>query len=189
MEGAPAEDITGLLRAWAKGDEVALERLIPLVDGPLRRTAKQYLHGRFRDAALGTGSLVNETYLRLITARRLTCEDRGHFFALSAHVMRGILVDHARSRRSNRRGGGMNTATLDTNAVGLADRTVDLVAIDDALNALSKLDARRARVVELRFFGGFSVDETAEALNVSPETVKRDWRLAKIWLLRELSRR
>jgi RNA polymerase sigma-70 factor (ECF subfamily) len=189
MSPAETHEITDLLRAWAKGDEMALEHLIPLVDGPLRRAAKHYLHHRFRDATLETGSLVNETYLRLIAARRLTYEDRGHFFALSAHVMRGILVDHARSRRSAKRGGGVNSATLDTNAAGLADQTADLLAIDDALDALSKLDGRKARVVELRFFGGFSAEETAEALDVSPETVRRDWRLAKVWLLRELSRR
>lgn len=189
MEQATAHDITELLQAWARGDEMALEHLVPLVDRPLRRAAKSYLHGRFRDATLDTGSLVNETYLRLIAAKQLTCEDRGRFFGLCAHIMRGILVDHARSRRSVKRGGGLNPATLDTPALAVSHPSADLVALDDALNALSKLDGRKARMVELRFFGGFSVEQTAEVLNVSPETVKRDWRLAKIWLLRELSRR
>ena len=182
-------EITELLRAWAKGDESALEHLIPLVEGQLRRAAKRYLEGKFRNASLDTASLVNETYLKLIAARRLTWQDRAHFFALSAHMMRGILVDYVRSCDSARHGGDLRRTTLDTNVPALDDRSADLVAIDEALNALSKLDARKAQVVELRFFGGYSVEESAEFLNVSPETVMRDWRLAKMWLLRELSRR
>jgi RNA polymerase sigma factor (TIGR02999 family) len=187
MEGGATQEITALLRAWARGDPNALAHLVPLVDPPLRRTARHFLKGRFSHLTLNTVSLINETYLKLIAAKQVTWNDRQHFFALSAHMMRGILVDYARSRASAKRGGNVSTTSLDESGIAGVSRSVDVIAIDEALNELFKLDPRKGRVVELRFFGGYNVEETARILDVSPETVKRDWRLAKIWLLHELN--
>ena len=181
------EDMSGLLQAWSQGDERALERLIPLVDRELRQVARRYLENRRPGAALQTTSLLNETYVRLMGLRSPACDDRVHFFALCASIIRGILVDHARARASAKRGQGVAPMPLEEAQAVSPERTRDVVAIDDALTALSKLDPRRGRVVELRFFGGLNIEETAEALRISPETVKRDWRVAKLWLLQELS--
>lgn len=181
------QEITVLLRAWSRGDERALERLVPLVDVELRRISKQYLRRTHRGATLTTTDLVNEAYVRLIEAKP-SCQDRVHFFALCARVMRGILVDHARAHQSAKRGGAALRVPLDQDLAVSREAASDLVAIDEALSALSNVDERKAQVVELRFFGGLTVDETAEVLTVSPETVMRDWRLAKAWLMRELTR-
>jgi RNA polymerase sigma factor (TIGR02999 family) len=182
------QDITGLLRAWSQGDQAALERLIPLVDGELHRIARRCLDRKGLHATLDTTSLVNEAYLRLMDVKQVSWSDRAHFLALGASIMRGILVDHARAHLSAKRGRGAQPVSLDEAAVASAERTSDLVAIDDALSELSRLDPRRGRVVELRFFGGMSVEETAEVLGISAATVMRDWTVARLWLMRELTR-
>jgi RNA polymerase sigma factor (TIGR02999 family) len=182
------QEITSLLQAWCRGDEKALERLVPLVDGELRRITRRQRGKLRRDATLTTTALVNEAYVRLIEVRQTSWQHRAHFFALCARVMRGILVDHARAHGSAKRGGGSLHVPLDEALVVSRERSSDLVAIDDALNELAKMDPRKGRVVELRFFGGLTVEETAEVLSVSAETVLRDWRLARMWLVRELSR-
>lgn len=189
MEAAPAgREVTGLLRAWSQGDEQALERLTPLVYDELRRIAGRYMARERPDHTLQATALVNEAYLRLVDAKGVSWQDRAHFFAISARTMRHILVDFARSRRYQKRGGGAEPVSLEESLVIQGQPGADLVALDDALNALAEMDARSSRVVELRFFGGLTVEETAEVLKVSPETVMRDWKLAKAWLLRELSR-
>jgi len=185
MEPAPSQEITGLLRAWSEGDQAALERLIPMINGEVRRIAKRFLEKERPDPTLQTTALVNEAYLRLIDAKHARWQDRAHFFAACAQIMRRILVDHARTRRAAKRGGGVEAVPLNEELVS-PERNSDLVAIDEALQALGKMDPRKGRVVELRFFGGLSVEETAEVLKVSSQTVLRDWRLAKAWLLREL---
>jgi RNA polymerase sigma factor (TIGR02999 family) len=181
-------DVTDLLLAWRAGDPSALDRLMPAVHEELRRLARRQMRGERRDHTLQTTALVNEAYLRLIDLSRVRWQDRAHFFAMSARLMRCILVDHARSRQYQKRSGGSLRVTLDEALVGAPERGADLVALDDALDALAAVDARKSQVVEMRFFGGLSVDETAEALRVSGQTVMRDWRLAKAWLLRELAR-
>jgi RNA polymerase sigma factor (TIGR02999 family) len=189
MEAAPAgSDVTGLLRAWGQGDEQALERLAPLVYQELRRIAGRYMARERPDHTLQATALVNEAYVRLVDAKGVSWQDRAHFFAISARTMRHILVDFARSRRYKKRGGGADPVSLDESLVIQGRPGADLVALDDALNAFAAVDARSSRVVELRFFGGLTVEETAEALKLSPETVMRDWKLAKAWLLRELNR-
>lgn len=183
------EDITGLLRAWTAGDHQALERLIPVVEPELRRIAHQRLnqsHGR-TGSSLNTTALVNEACLHLLAGHELTSLDRLHFFALCARIMRAILVDHARARHSAKRGAGEHPLPLLEDKVPAPEPDTGLLAIDEALDALVRIDARKGRVVELRFFGGLTVDETAEVLGISPNTVKRDWQLAKLWLLREMS--
>jgi RNA polymerase sigma factor (TIGR02999 family) len=187
MRSETRRDITALVRAWSQGDRGALERLIPLVDQELRRIARRYLEGRRPDVSLQTTSLLNEAYVRLVGVKEATCRDRVHFFALCASIIRGILVDHARARAAAKRGGGLPPLSLEESAVALPQRGADIVAVDEALKALAALDPRRSRVVELRFFGGLSIEETAEFMGISPETVKRDWRVAKLWLLKELS--
>ena len=180
-------DITGLLRRWGSGEQAALDELTPLVYEELRRLARHHLAGERQEQTLNTTALVHEAWLRLVTVRDARGEDRAHFFALCSQLMRRILVDHARARLRARRGGGVRPGSLEE-ALPVSDaRSPDLVALDDALNALSTLDARQGRVVELRFFGGLSVEETAEVLKISPDSVKRDWRMAKAWLMRELS--
>ena len=180
-------DVTGLLRAWSSGDESALERLVPLVYDELRRLARRYMAGERSGHTLQTTALVNEAYLRLVDARSVRWQNRTHFFAISAQLMRRILVDYARSRQTHKRGGDTIHVDLDEASTVASDRAPDLVALDDALKELASFDERKARVVELRFFGGLSVEETAEVLKVSADTVLRDWRLAKAWLLREIS--
>src|SRR3954454_13455487 len=178
--------VTALLRAWGNGDEGALERLTPLVEAELRRLARGYMRRERRDHTLQVTALVNEAFLRLTDARRVRWQDRAHFLGISARLMRRVLVDHARSRGYRKRGGGAERVTLDEELVTAPDPPVDVLALDRALEALAALDIRKSRVIELRFFGGLSVEETAEVLHVSADTVKRDWRLAKLWLLREL---
>ncbi|MBK5299083.1 MAG: sigma-70 family RNA polymerase sigma factor [Vicinamibacteria bacterium] len=182
----PPRHVTDLLVAWRDGDSSALERLMPLVHAELRRLARRQM-SRERDGhTLQTTALVNEAYMRLVDLSRVRWQDRGHFFAMAARLMRRILVDHARSRRYQKRGSGVCPVPLDE-ALGVAnERGADLVALDDALETLATVDPRKAQVVEMRFFGGLSVAETAEALSVSMDTVMRDWRLAKLWLLRQL---
>src|SRR5262249_39539527 len=182
-----SEEVTKLLRAWSGGDEEALARLMPLVQPELHRLAKQYLRGERPGHTLQTTALVNEAYLRLIDARQVRWQDRAHCFALSARVMRQILVDFARSRGYKKRGGGVRHVSLEEAPLVSPKRDEDLVALDEALTVLAEVDARKSRVVELRYFGGLTVEEAAGVLGVSPETVRRDWRLAKAWLRRQLS--
>jgi RNA polymerase sigma factor (TIGR02999 family) len=187
MTAPSGQGITQLLKAWGSGDPQALERLTPLVYRELRRLAKAYMARERPDHTLQATALVNEAYLRLVDVRDVSWQNRAHFFAICARTMRRILIDFARSRQYQKRGGDEVSVALD-NALEVPDRpTVGLVALDDALNALAKLDPRKSQVVELRFFGGLSVQETAVVLQVSPETVKRDWRFARVWLERELS--
>jgi RNA polymerase sigma factor (TIGR02999 family) len=185
--GSSPQEVTDLLLAWGRGDESALDRLMPAVLQELRRLARRQMRGERQDHTLQTTALVNEAYLRLIDLSRVRWQDRTHFFAMSARLMRRILVDHARSRRYQKRGGGGARLSLDDALVVSAERGADLVALDDALRALATVDERKSRVVELRFFGGLTVEETARTLQVSAETVMRDWRFAKVWLLREMT--
>ena len=181
------EHITALLRAWGAGNDDALARLIPEVERELHRIAERYMQGERRDHTLQATALVNEAYLRLVNTRRVQWRDRAHFLAMSARVMRRVLVDHARADGYQKRGGDAIRVTVTEATAGTDERAHDVVALDDALHALAAFDARKAKVVELRFFGGLSVEETASVLKVSPDTVMRDWRLARGWLLRELS--
>jgi len=180
------EDLSGLLRAWSEGDERALSALTPIVYKELHRLARRYLRREQSGHSLQTTALVNEAYLRLVDYKRMQWQNRAHFFAVSAQLMRRILVDHAR-RHNLKRGGGVAHLSLDDEAsiIGRC-RDPDLVALDDAMNDLAKLDPRKAKVVEMRFFAGMSVEETAEVLKVSAVTVMRDWSTAKAWLYREL---
>ena len=188
MAGSPSQPITKLLLAWGAGDDAALEKLIPLVYQELRRLARRYMQGERPSHTLQTTALVNEAYLRLVDSRRVRWQNRTQFFAISAQLMRRILVDFARSRRYQKRGGGAQKVPLNEESIISPRQGRDLVQLDGALNALASADARKARVVELRFFGGLNVEETATVLNVSPDTVLRDWRLAKAWLAREMGR-
>ena len=187
-EGSSPAHVTDLLVAWSGGDEQALEKLMPLVHGELRRLARRQMAGERQGHTLQTTALINEAYLRLIDLTRVRWQDRAHFLAISARLMRRILVDHARTRQYAKRGGGAAKVSLDEALVVTSDPRPDLVALDDALQALAAVDSRKSQVVEMRFFGGLSVEETAGALGVSPQTVMRDWRLAKVWLLRELGK-
>lgn len=188
MPGPAEPDVTRLLLAWRNGDDRALEQLIPLVYSELRRLAHRQM-GRERPGhLLQTTALVNEAYLRLVDSDRVRWQNRAQFFAISAQLMRRILVDAARSRGSLKRGGEARHLALDEVEVVSHERDAALMALDDAVTALAALDPRKGQVVELRYFGGLSVEETAEALQVSAETVLRDWKLAKLWLLRELTR-
>ena len=180
------KQITELLVAWGKGDQAALEKLTPLVYNELHRLASRYMGRERRDHTLQTSALVNEAYLRLIDWKSVQWQNRAHFFAVSAQFMRRILVDFARARDYAKRGGGARKVSLDEAALLPAERGADLVALDEALNELERLDARQSRVVELRFFGGLSHEEVAEVLNVSVGTVRRDWSLARAWLHRQL---
>jgi RNA polymerase sigma-70 factor (ECF subfamily) len=188
QSGEPAgHDISTLLRAWSGGDQRALEKLTPIVYDELHRLARRYMKGERPGHSLQTTALVNEAYTRLVDYKRMQWQDRAHFFAVSAQLMRRILVEHAR-RHNLKRGGGVLHVSLDEAAIVGGDQDTDLVALDDAMNALARLDPRKVQVVEMRFFGGLSVEETAEVLNVSTVTVKRDWRAARTWLYRELTR-
>jgi RNA polymerase sigma-70 factor, ECF subfamily len=188
MDEPSLRDVRQLLRAWGEGDEYALERLMPLVYDELRRTARRYMAHERPGHTLQTTALVNEVYLRLVDSARTNWQDRTHFFAVCAQVMRRILVDWARARRAAKRGGEIHPPELEQAPELRMQAGTDLVALDDALKALAALEPRKSRVVELRFFGGLSVEETAEVLKVSPDTVMRDWKLAKSWLRRELGR-
>jgi RNA polymerase sigma factor (TIGR02999 family) len=183
---AAVSDISELLHAWSGGDQNALERLTPIVYRELHRLARRFMERERAGHSLQTTALVNEAYMRLVDYKRIEWQDRAHFFAISAQLMRRILVEHAR-RHNLKRGGGVQHVSLEEAAVVGGDRAADLVALDDAMNALARLDPRKVRVVEMRFFGGLSVEETAEVLKVSPVTVMRDWSTAKAWLYRELT--
>ena len=177
---------TELLLAWNRGETQALDELMPLVHHELRRLARRYMARERQDHTLQASALVNEAYLRLIDLKQMQWQNRAHFFAMSARMMRRILVDFARARRNEKRGGGARKVTLDEALLSAKKAGHDVVALDDALHALAIVHPRKSDVVELRYFGGLSLEETAEALDVSIDTVKRDWRFAKLWLLREL---
>jgi RNA polymerase sigma factor (TIGR02999 family) len=175
------EDVSQLLQAWSGGDQSALERLAPIVHTELRRLAHRYMRGERPGQSLQTTLLVNEAYLRLVGYKRMQWQDRAHFFAVSAQVMRRILVGHAR-RQNLKRGAAVQHLSLDEAALVGGERSADLVALDDAMNDLARLDPRKVQVVEMRFFGGLTADETAEVLKISPATVRRDFATAKVWL-------
>lgn len=187
MPAPESHEITQLLLAWGAGDKSALDRLAPLVYGELHRLARSYLRRERAGHTLQTTALIHEAYLRLIGARQVNLENRAHFFAVAARLMRQILVDFARTRGYQKRGGGAQQIPLDGTMMISPERDEDLLALDEALSALAEVDARKAQVVELRFFGGLTEEETAAALKVSLETVKRDWRIARSWLSRKLS--
>ena len=189
MTGSTTHQITRLLVGWTEGDQAALEQLTPLVYAELRRLARCQMARERPGRTLQATALVNEAYLRLVDGRQVRWQDRAHFFAMAARLMRRILVDFARARGSQKRGGERVKVTLSDAFIPSSQRPENLVALDDALEFLARFDARRSRVVELRFFGGLSVVETASVLKVSSETVMRDWNLAKAWLLRELGGR
>jgi len=182
-------DVTQLLQAWSAGDSKALEQLTPLVYQQLHRAAQRCMAGERPGHTLQTTALVNEVYLRLVDCERVRWQDRAHFMAVSAQLMRRILIEFARSRGAQKRGGDAPMLSLDEAPSVCNEPESDLLALDDALKTLAAFDERKSKVVELKFFGGLSVEETAEVLKVSPETVVRDWRLAKSWLLREMSKR
>ena len=180
-------DVTGLLRAWGRGDESALERLVPLVEAELRRVARAYMRRERRDHTLQATALMNEAFIKLLDARDVVWNDRAHFVGIAARLMRRVLVDHARARGYRKRGGGAWKVTMVDVAADAGEASaVDLIALDRALEHLAAVDERKCRVVELRYFGGLSVEETADVLHLSPDTIKRDWRLAKLWLLRDM---
>ena len=180
------QDVTQLLRAWSGGDDKALRELVPLVEAELRRLARIYMSRERRDHTLQPTALVNEVFLRLVDAASIPWQDRAHFLGISARLMRRVLVDHARSRGYQKRGGGLHRVTFDDQLVGAPALDVDLMALDRALDGLAQVDERKCRVIEMRFFGGLSIEETATALRVSKDTVKRDWRIAKLWLLKAI---
>ena len=185
--GAPSSsEVTGLLRAWSQGDEEALQKLMPVVYDQLHAAARRYMAGERAGHTLQTTALIHETYLRLVDIRHVKWQDRAHFFAVCAQLMRRILIDFARSRCYQKRGGDAHHVNFDEALVVTAQPDSNLVALDDALNRLAKVDERKSKVVELRFFGGLGVKETAEVMKVSADTVMRDWKFAKVWLLREL---
>jgi RNA polymerase sigma factor (TIGR02999 family) len=188
MRGEPGNEVTALLMAWRGGDEDALARLTPIVYDELHRLAGRYMRREHAGHPLQTTALINEAYIRLVGSSRVRWQNRTHFYAVAAQLMRRVLVDFARGRRYKKRGGDWHRVTLSEGIQVAAPDNPDLVAVDEALEQLGQLDPRKARVVELRFFGGLSLEETAEALNVSTDTVGRDWTAAKAWLTRELRR-
>jgi RNA polymerase sigma factor (TIGR02999 family) len=194
MVPTKSAEITTLLRAWSRGDSAALDRLTPLLYEELRHLAQRYMRNERAGHTLQATALANEAYLRLVDVKGVDWQDRGHFLAVSAQIMRRILVDAARARASVKRGGQLkrvdHSTAIDFDQLPAAgsDRAAELCALDDALNSLSRMDARRAQVIELRFFGGLTVEETADVLKTSPQTVMRDWKIARAWLARELRR-
>jgi RNA polymerase sigma factor (TIGR02999 family) len=187
MEAPSRDDVTGWLRAWSAGDQTALDKLVPLVYAELRQRARHLMARERVGHSLRPTALIHEAYLRFFGSANVEWRDRSHFYALSSRLMRQILVDHARARNRRKRGGSARLVAFDEAAMDHRERS-DLERLDDALSALARSDERKSRVVELRFFGGFSVEETADVLGVSPQTVLRDWRLAKAWLQREMTR-
>ncbi len=183
-----AHEVTQLLRAWGDGNQHALEKLIPLVYKQLHHAAHRYMAREQPGHTLQTTALVNEVYLQLVDLREVRWQDRAHFFAICARLMRRTLTDLARSRRTSKRGGDVTQISLDERRIGSREPRADLLALDDALNNLANLDPRKSQIVELRFFGGLSVKETAEVLKVSERTVANDWKLARAWLMREMSK-
>ena len=188
MKAPSSAEVTGLLLAWRQGEDAALEQLMPVVYEELRRRAYHYMAGERAGHTLQATALVNEVYLKLLDSKRVDWQNRAHFLAVSVQLMRRVLVDFARSKQSQKRGERAQRVTLDDAMAVMPERGQDLVALDDALKALEELDSRKAKVVELRFFGGLTAEETAEVLDVSADTALRDWKLAKVWLLRELNR-
>jgi len=184
MSESAASEVTLLLKEWREGNKQSLDKLVSLVYDELRRLAHHYLRQERADHTLQTTALVNEAYLRLIDAENVQWQDRTHFFAISSNLMRRILVDYARARGSKKRGQNIGKVTINENHFVTTDRNI--LKLDDALSALSEFDSRKAKVVELRYFSGLSLEETAQVLKISPDTVRRDWRLAKAWLLCEL---
>ncbi|HEX5000074.1 MAG TPA: sigma-70 family RNA polymerase sigma factor [Terriglobia bacterium] len=187
MPDPPSEEVTRLLQAWSGGDQAALERLAPLIYSELERLARRYMAREQEGHTLETGALLNEAFLRLVHWKTAQWQNRSHFYGLAAQIMRRVLVDHARSRSYQKRGGKAHPVSLDEAVVVSPERSSDLVALDEALERLTALDPRKSKVVELRFFGGLSNEETANVLNVSPFTVIRDWNFARAWLNRELA--
>ena len=186
MRGSSTHEITRLLRAWGDGDEGALEKLTPLVYGELHQVAQRYMAHEAPGHTLQTTALINEVYLRLVNFREMNWQNRAHFFAVCAKLMRRILTDFARARRYVKRGGDAPHIALDEACMASQDPRADFVALDDALNRLGAVDLRKSQVVGLRFFGGLSVEETAEVLKLSSDTVQREWKMAKLWLMRQL---
>ncbi len=184
---ADRQDITGMLAAWNRGDPGSLDRLLDLLYPKLRRIAHRHLERRRPGESLESGALANEAYLKLVRAGGIRCQSRAHFLALCSQIMRRIVVDHARRRRSAKRGGDALCLALDEALVAAQTRGIEVLALDEALDALARIDQRKSRVVELRYFGGLDIEETAEVLGVSVDTVKRDWRMARAWLLGELT--
>lgn len=182
-----APDVTQLLQAVSSGEEHALDKLIPAVHAELRRQAARYLRRERQNHTLQPTALVNEAFIRLVDQRNVRWQNRAHFFGVAAQAMRRILVDHARAQHRIKRGGVQQNVTLDEGMLAAAARSVDVLALDEALGRLAVLDARQARVVELRFFGGLSVEETATVMDISPATVKREWSMAKAWLFTQLT--
>jgi len=189
MPGEPSADVTRLLRAWGAGDEAALDQLTPVIYAELRRRAHSYMKNERPGHTLQTTALANEAWMRLVNVAAVDWKDRAHFFAIAANVMRRILVDGARARGRGKRGGSAQRVDLDQIPDISSRRDPELIAIDEALEALAQLDPRKAKVIELRFFGGLSFEETAAVLKVHEQTVLRDWRLARVWLMREMSGR
>ena len=189
MTGSSASEVSRLLRCWGEGDKSALDKLISLVYEELRRMAHHQMVRERAGHTLQTTALVHEAYLRLIGAGKVSWNDRAHFYALSARMMRRVLVDHARGHGRAKRGGRIKRLSLEESLAVPVGRDSDIVELDDALNSLAAADARKAKTVELRFFGGFSVEETAKVLDVSVRTVLNDWKFAKVWLLREMQRK
>jgi RNA polymerase sigma-70 factor, ECF subfamily len=187
MSSSESGEVTVLLKAWGGGDRQALDRLTPRVYDELRRMSRKYMRNEREGHTLQATALVNDVYLRLVDATAIDWKDRAHFFAVCAQMMRRILVDAARARGSRKRGGGVVKVDVEDACVGAPGRDASTIALDDALTALAKFDPRKAQVIELRYFGGLSVEETAEVLKISPQSVMRDWKLAKAWLMRELS--
>jgi len=182
----PSDDVTGLLIAWEQGDQGALDRLLPFVYAELHRRAAQYMRGQAPGNTLQTTALIHEAFLKLVHQPHQHWANRAHFTAVAARAMRQVLIDHARAQKCAKRGGAAAVMQLDEGAAVSAERASELVALDDALNALEKVDPRKARVVEMRYFGGLSVEDTSRVLGVSPDTVMRDWRMARSWLRRQL---
>ena len=187
MQNIASQQITQLLVDWSKGNEFALEQLMPLVYEELRRMARHYMRGQPSGHTFQTTDLIHEAYLKIARGEEQNWQNRAHFFGVAASAMRHILVDYARSKNSQKRGGIAEKITLEENLVASVNRSEEIVALDDALKQLANLDERKSRVVEMKFFGGLNIEEIAEVLKTSPETVKRDWRFARTWLLRELS--
>ena len=188
MASPSSENLTGLLHAWRQGDEEALRQITPLVYREMRKAARHYMAGERPGHSLQTTALINEVYLRLIGVQKVSWQNRAHFLAVCARLMRRVLTDYARSRDYQKRGGGLVRVSLSAVQLPAAESDPDLTALDEAMNKLAAVDDRKSQVVELRFFGGLDVKETAEVLKVSPETVMRDWKIAQAWLLREMSR-
>jgi RNA polymerase sigma factor (TIGR02999 family) len=188
LVSAPSNQITELLARWSEGEITAREKLVPLVYEELRRVARHCMAGERPDHTLQSGALVHEAYLRLVGHSSVRWDGRAHFFAVAAQLMRRILVDHARKKGAGKRGGDRVTITLDERLAPARQRELDVIALDDALNELSRMNPQHSRIVEMRFFAGLSIEETAQAMGISPATVKRDWAAARAWLYRELAR-